>query len=150
MLTVVPYTPEHLLTLDIRAEHDPGERMNFGMWARALGRGPAATLVAPDGEPVCCAGIVPLWPGVGEVWIVASPRVGEHAVSFVRHAKRGLLLGSRGLGLRRVQAAVRRGYATGYRFAKALGFELEGNMRAYGAQGEDFVRMAYFPEDHRG
>lgn len=42
---------------------------------------------ADDGEPVVCAGAIPRWDGVWTLWMFATERFGEVALSAHRFAK---------------------------------------------------------------
>jgi hypothetical protein len=106
--------------------------------------GPAYTALV-DGEVAAVAGIAVMWPGVAEAWAVLTA-VGRAHPAFVHRAVARTLRGLvRQLGLRRLQASVDASNPVALRWAEVLGFRPEGVMRAYGPQGQDFVRFAMFP-----
>lgn len=89
-----------------------------------------------DGKVVGCAGVRPLWPGVGEAWAVFSLEALDRRVSLFRAAARGLAALEDAQALRRIQATCHADHAAGARFLQALGFEREGVLRRYGLHGE--------------
>ena len=92
-------------------------------------------------RPVAAAGVVPLWSGVGQGWLM---------VDEVLPDRMGLLLAMR-RGLReivesgpfhRVQADVRKDFLLGQRLLRVLGFTEEGPLWAYSSDGVDHVRFS--------
>lgn len=96
-----------------------------------------------EGEAcIGCAGIRPLWRGVGEAWAYLSPAALARPIALTRAAKRGLEAALSDGGMWRVQCVVRRGHVAAHEWAAFLGFEVEGLMTAYGPDGEDFFMYA--------
>lgn len=89
-----------------------------------------------DGRIVGCAGVRPMWPGVGEAWAVFSGEALIRPFALFRAATRGLAAIEAAQGLRRVQATAHDGHAAAARFLEALGFRREGLLRRYGLWGE--------------
>jgi hypothetical protein len=87
------------------------------------------------GRIVGCAGIVPLWPGVGHAWAVLSDAALAHPVTLTRTVQRELSRIEAALDLRRVQATVAEEHIAGRRWLAWLGFEVEGLMCNYGPGG---------------
>ena len=87
------------------------------------------------GRIVGCAGIVPLWPGVGHAWAVLSDTALAHPVALTRTVQRELARIEAEQNLRRVQATVAEDHVAGRRWLAWLGFEVEGLMRNYGHGG---------------
>jgi hypothetical protein len=94
------------------------------------------------GEPRVCFGIRPVYKAVGEAWLIADKEIGRHALSLVRGGRKIFsdLLGDG--GFRRIQIGVMADNDTALRFAKGLGFEVEGIMRNYGSPGASCVLMS--------
>lgn len=88
------------------------------------------------GRVVGCAGVRPMWAGVGEAWAVFSLEALGRPVSLFRAAARGLAAMEDRQGLRRIQATCHADHDAGARFLRALGFEREGLLRRYGLRGE--------------
>ena len=119
--------------------HEPGEdTIAFGKHAAALQIEGMSYTYLVDGVPILCAGVAPLWPGVGEGWAVASQHIYRHGVSAARAARRGFSGVIERSQLHRVQTAVLVGAPRLSRFAQFLGFEREGLMRAYGSDRKDY------------
>mgnify|MGYP003137266720 FL=1 len=97
-----------------------------------------------QGHIQCTAGIMPMWNGVGEAWMIASSRIHNNRMQFVRYAKSGVmqrLIDEHKLW--RVQAACKVGWQEALRFARMMGFAEEGIMRAYGPEQDDYHRVAW-------
>lgn len=132
MIQIVPFEPEHADAMDVQI----AQRMTPEERQQAMGEsfGDAWTAMA-DGEPVACAGLVPVWFGRAYAWALLSESAGAHMVAITRAVRRALDMGE----FRRVEMAVRAGFAEGERWARLLGFVLEtpDPMRAYMPDGSD-------------
>lgn len=96
-----------------------------------------------EGEEVLAVGGVHvLWFGVGEGWVLVSPRCFELPAAFARYTKRAFNSILQDTNLRRIQASVHTDDKKAIRFANWLMFEDEGIMRNYGVDGSDYLRMA--------
>jgi len=94
-----------------------------------------------DDGPLWAWGVVPLWEGVGSVWLLFDRRANRSAFRIIREAKKyaAFLEGS---GFKRLQGEFHCDAPTG-RLAAMLGFQREGILRNYGMKGEgDFVMVA--------
>jgi len=102
-----------------------------------------------NGEVLAIGGVARLWPGVGEGWMLTSDHVPRHARDFHRTVKGLLELAKTSMQLHRLQATVRwasddqAGNRIRLRWARALGFESEGLMLHYGANGDHWLRVAW-------
>lgn len=93
-----------------------------------------------DGVPVACGGTMEHWPGRHQAWMYLGEKTGPYMVFITKAVLKGLC-SIRG----RIEFTVRADFATGHRWAKMLGFEVETPlMRAYGPQGEDHVGYVRF------
>ena len=90
-------------------------------------RGVAFTGVV-DGEILACAGVVILWPGMGEAWALVTPRIKDHKFFFHRTTLQYLDLIAQENHLDRIQANVQKDFGAGHRWAMSLGFRPEGDM----------------------
>lgn len=96
-----------------------------------------------DSEGILAVGGVHLmWFGVGEAWLLVSPRALERPVALARYSKRLMRVIMDKENIRRVQASVHVDDARAFAFAEWLGFDHEGIMRKYGIEGDDYFRMA--------
>lgn len=103
----------------------------------------AVTLVEEDtGLVVAVGGVLPLWKGVGDVWMVGSDLIDQHPKALYRLAASMLREATVGLELRRLQCSVDPMFPEHIRFIERLGFVSEGLMRKFGPCGEDHVRYA--------
>lgn len=137
-MEIVPFEPRHLRR--VRPQPAQAELALYQDWLAdrldpyAL-RGCAFTgLVA--GRVVGCAGVRPLWPGVGEAWAVFSAEALMRPTALFRAALRGVAKIEDAQGLRRIQATCHADHEAGARFLRALGFRREGLLRRYGLGGE--------------
>lgn len=134
-MQVIRFKPAHLA----RVVPQPAQGSVAGRLGREIadslaleGLAFSATL---NGRIIGCAGIVPLWPGVGHAWAVLSDAVLAYPVALTRTADREMTRIECRLGLRRVQATVAEDHVAGRRWLAWLGFEVEGLMRNYGPDG---------------
>ncbi|MEQ8370789.1 MAG: hypothetical protein RIE31_05130 [Alphaproteobacteria bacterium] len=146
-LHIVAFRPHHLTWMQLR---EPGrsELLSAGASPESLAlRGPSVTLADGDGTPVAALGLVPLWPGVAEAWVLTGSRVTGHVHAFHRLVRRHLADAPRRFTLHRIQASVRADSVVARRWALALGFREEGLMPAYGPDQADYHRVAYLPKE---
>lgn len=141
---IVPYRKEHgdqiineglnyeLLKIDASYEELRIDHSRPGMSFTLLG----------DGEPIVCGGIIPLWNGVCEGWIIGGKRIFQAKIKAARLIKKRTDLLCLNNNVSRLQTAVKAGFKEGYRFAKFLGLQDEGLMKKYGPDGSDYYRMA--------
>ena len=143
-MIMVDYKPEHIESI-LDGDMSKMARKSFGM-AEDIAHG----LVAPglaftgliDGYVIASAGIKPLWPGVGEAWIVASDNMPKKKLSVIKLIRENFDRMIQDNNFVRVQACVRSDWPEAKRFAEFLGFEHEGIMKKYGPDGQDYYRMA--------
>lgn len=91
-----------------------------------------------DGEIIACGGVIPVWPGLAEVWIAVSPLAKEHVSFLFRQSKRFLDLITDHYSLRRLQTNVQADLPEAVRFVEHLGFVREATLSDYGPNGETF------------
>ena len=95
-----------------------------------------------DNKVIASAGLVPLWPGVAEAWMIPGADTGRHAIAVGRELRRRLGSVMRDRGLNRVQANIHHEFERATRLAEWLGFKNEGLMRRFGVEGADYFRYA--------
>lgn len=95
--------------------------------------GPCYT-VRQGGKIICCAGVVELWQGRASAWALLSGEAGRSMIGLHRMVEDFL----DNCGIRRVEAYVYPDFEPGHRWARMLGFEREGLMRAF-QRGADMV-----------
>jgi len=95
--------------------------------------------------PLFAWGILELWQGVGDIWIVFDKRIQttRHLRQMIRLAKKGMKT-VEGLGFVRVQGQAKVNCGT-ERLAHSMGFETEAVHRNYGLGGKgDFAMYTRF------
>lgn len=112
--------------------------------ARNLLRGMAITGFH-NGEILACGGVMPLWKGVGEAWVVTSPLVEKCPFFFMRTVWRRLLTFISIMELERVQTTVDAEHEVSLKWVERMGFKQEGLMEKY-IGGRDFFRYALIME----
>lgn len=137
-MIVIEFEPFHAELIHVRYEQ-LGEMPQFRKSMEQLNNTYAWTGVV-DGQVIGCAGMVPLLPGVGEIWALFSDALPQHKVSMFKELKRHLEH-LHAQGYPRLQTVVQHGFETGKRFVERLGFEFEGSMRKY-INGETYDRYA--------
>ena len=102
-----------------------------------------------NNNPVCSGGIVPLWNGVAEGWVIASKRIYDHKIKSVSAIKKRLDLLCTNNNIWRLQTSVKEDFKVGVRFAEWLGLKKEGLMLKYGPDKTNYYRMAKIYECDR-
>ena len=95
-----------------------------------------------QGKPICMFGVVPLWPGVGETWLITDVSMSDHARPFHYTARIMLARFMSELQLVRLQISVHAQNVRGYKWAQSVKFNDEGLMKNFGPDGNDFYMMA--------
>ena len=99
------------------------------------------TAIDDNKNIICSGGIIPLWQGVYEGWVMASDLSKQNPVTAARVIKKGLNFLVEKYDVVRLQTAVKKDFDMGKKFAEWLGMQLEGEMRKY--QNElDYLRYA--------
>jgi hypothetical protein len=132
---IIPFKPAHLSRVAPQRAQEGVAGAIDRATADSLALSELAFSAAEAGRIVGCAGIVPLWPGVGQAWAVLSDAALSHPVILTRAVQRELAHIETKLALRRVQATVAEDHVEGRRWLAWLGFEVEGLMRNYGPGG---------------
>ena len=96
-----------------------------------------------DGNPAISTGVIELWPGVGEAWMLSNDILQAHPLAMSRAVKRSLFWHIEKKGYWRVQANVRVGWPQAEKFAEFVGMKREGLMPTFGQQQEDHYRYAW-------
>lgn len=102
--------------------------------------GCAFSAVARD-QVIGCAGIIPLWNGVGEAWSFLSEEV-KRPFFLHRAVKQHLGQIIQEKKLHRVQMNVLCSFEKGFRWAEALGFRSEGILHDYTTDKQNYRRYA--------
>ena len=100
-----------------------------------------------EGQPVMCWGLIELWPGVAEAWMLRDEAISRHATTLARCAYDYFLQVGVELSLNRCQFSVNSHNKRAIRFARYLKFEVEGVLRKYAPDGSDYLMMARLYSD---
>jgi RimJ/RimL family protein N-acetyltransferase len=144
MIEIVPYYPEHAWTLARTCKfpcigNDP---LTYAkeLWVEGM----SFSALSNDKEVIGCAGIKPMWRGVGTAWTMLSPNLRKHPFFLHRAVKRHLERLAISRGMHRVEMVVMNQFEVGKRWAKSLGFASEGVRKQYTPDKQDiemFVRL---------
>ena len=139
-INLEPLTAEHLIELHNAGSVDRhlGADQVVDNW-QTYRNGPA--FVGRDKfSIIAAAGVINMWPGVGEGWAILTPRAKGMAV--LRAFRETFKLIQIAHNYLRIQASVQADFVDGIRFARWMGFKSEGIMKSYDAEKRDFVRMS--------
>lgn len=137
-MDIRPFHMEHLKALKLQpSQAQLAPRLGPDV-LEFLGGLDAYTAFAPDGEPLACAGLMELWPGRAMAWSFISGNAGRHMLGVTRAVRQFLDLKAP----RRTELYVDAGFEAGYRWAGLLGFEREGYLKSFDADGRDQVLFA--------
>jgi len=100
-----------------------------------------------DGLVVASAGLIPLWGGVAEAWMISGDEIDRHAVKIARKLRTMLEDTMWQRSIHRAQANIHCRFDRAIRLAGWLGFTNEGLMRRFGVEGDDYFRMAKVIDD---
>ena len=136
---IVPFKPEHWDMIEFREfEKETMGKMLNEVRLRVDAAGPAYTGLV-NGKVAGFAGVIIMWPGVGEGWILGSDLFSKNKLWFLRNVKRYLGKIMNTHQMHRVQTTVLHGHTNLIRLVEFLGMRFEGRMKHYGPNGEDYL-----------
>ena len=94
-----------------------------------------------NGKPVFSIGIVILWSGVAEGWVLASQNIFELKFLAAKTMKELTDEMCKKNKIKRLQTSVKADFKLGVRFATWLGLEIEGLKKSYGPDGSDYYQL---------
>jgi hypothetical protein len=151
-LDFIPFAPEHLPMLRLQAAQAYLQPLMAKPEYGASLAGPYAWSGLLGHAVIGCAGILPQWPGRAIAWALLTRGLTARHFLHAHHKVAAVLRAAHapvsegGGGLRRIETSVDAGFDAGHRWARALGFEPEGLMRAYSPDGRDHVLYARVQE----
>ena len=92
-------------------------------------------------EIVCSGGIIPMWDGVFEGWVMASDLVWQNRIGSAKAIKKGMEQLIQDNKVVRLQTAIKKDFILGQRFGEWLGMKREGLMKKF-QNNEDYYRYA--------
>ena len=104
-------------------------------------KGNAYTLFI-DNKPIVAGGIIVIWKGVAEGWVMANQNIYDVKLLACKEIKKRTDILCEKNKIKRLQTSVKASFTTGVRFASWLGLKKEGLMKNYGPDGSDYLRMA--------
>jgi RimJ/RimL family protein N-acetyltransferase len=143
-ITVLPFHEAHLMSLNVTNESSqvlskfvPVQQM---IKAQAdLGR---AFTVILHGKPAAVVGSVKLWNGVEEMWLHVEERMRNFPVYMTKAAIEYIDFTVIAGNLHRLQITVRCADMRAVRWARCIGFTIDGMMMRYGPDGSDYYLMS--------
>ena len=105
--------------------------------------GPAITAFI-DAKPEVIFGLIPLWDGVSQAWMIASDTARFKPLALTRMAKYFFDIAEISERLHRTQITVKTSDKRAEKWALHLGFVNEGVMHKYGPDGSDHYIMARY------
>ena len=95
-----------------------------------------------NGKPSFAFGLVVLWNGVAEGWVIASQNIFDVKFLAARTIINKMLEVCKKNKIKRLQTSVKAEFKEGVRFATWLGMEIEGLKKNYGPDGSDYYQLA--------
>jgi hypothetical protein len=92
-------------------------------------------------NPVMIFGIVPIWHGVAEAWMIADNTIRKKPYILSKYSKRFIDIVPVSLALHRLQITVRIADKRAVSWARFLGFTEEGILRRYGPDQANYYMM---------
>ena len=141
---IVPFRPSHAdkIELNDRELYYEGLVPNYRGYIAQMAEPGLSWAGVYNEQVVVCFGVRTVWPGVGDAWLLSSPSVSAHALSVVRSARMIFADIFKTEAFSRVHISVDSANDSAFKFAKALGFEVEGIMRQFGPDGSNYYMMA--------
>ena len=141
---VVPYLPEHGDQIIASGMNDKLMATDASYTNHRLDisePGLSFTLLKDD-EPIVAGGVIPMWQGVAEGWVLSSKQIFDYKIKAAASVKKRLDLLCTNNKIWRLQTSVKEDFKTGIRFAEWLGLKKEGLMTMYGPDKTNYYRMA--------
>ena len=140
-MQVIPFEIDHFDMMELDPEGFVS-RDRRGLLEAYSKVGPSITLINDLMEPVASAGVVCVWDGLGEFWMVPGKKVPKYSLSVFKEAKRFIDYAMSRYQFNRVQATAREKDARAIRWIERLGFERECLMKCFGPDGENHYLYA--------
>ena len=139
-MQIVRFTSDHLAHIDLQdAQIDMRTQFGDPAYGHALEQTKYAfTAIADGGIVLACAGVHEVWAGRGIAWALIS----RHAGGQFRPIHRAVAGFLKQCPVRRIEMMVDNAFDEGHRWARMLGMQHEGVMRAYSPTGDDYAIYA--------
>lgn len=134
---IIDFKPEHFDQITLREESSFEKEALLDVAQQT----PVYTMMTEKGI-LCCVGIIPLWPGIAEIWSTDGELINTFPVAFHKAAKHVIDSFWNHYELKRLQATCHVSNEQSWNWLKRLGFDTEGIMRNYGPDCVDYYIMA--------
>lgn len=142
---IVKATSEHLSFVLSHIRDSDRKELLLTQWGDSISEishAPGAQYaVLRDGLPVCVFGVVPLFPGVGQGWLIGTDEIGKSGVE-VAHACQTVVNTLLDGHMHRIQADSAEFHTQAHTWLELIGFSRESRMVGFGKDGTDFFRYA--------
>ena len=91
-------------------------------------------------KPIVSGGIIQLWNGVADIWLIIANDSNKHKFFLIKNIKKHLEETIVKRKYVRLQTTVREDFLIGKRFAELFGMKQEGLMEKYGLDGKNYFR----------
>ncbi len=139
MIRLIDFEADHaeeLFTLD-SSPATADSKYTLRNWIERMEKKDRAFTLIDNGHLVAAGGIIPIWDGMGEAWLIPSDVMPGYRLQVIKIVRKRIDEIIDSDNLRRLQATVRADYDVATRFVEFLGFKREGLMRNYGPGGAD-------------
>lgn len=141
---VMPFNPGHLARMKVDDSYfkavAPHVQIEDALSIQAS-KGVAYTAFL-HGRPAAVFGSVAIWKGVEELWLLIEERGRTYGKTLTRIAQGMVAFRVIDGNLHRLQITVRCEDVRAVRWAKVIGFNIDGKMPRFGADGSDFYMMS--------
>ena len=135
---ILPFRPEHLDNFTVREPE--ASIISLPSMKQLAEKHPSYTLVIGN-NIVCCFGVVVLWAGTGEFWMIPGEQIANHKIAFFKVMKDIHNKFIEGFELNRLQCTCLVENENSRRWIERNGFQVEGILRKY-RNGKDFYRLS--------
>lgn len=143
-VTFVPFHPAHVSVMHLEDKHMNALSKGVDIETMLEMQSKLGTAITAYlyGRPAACFGLVNLWPGVAEMWLLIEERARKFGKTLTRGA-----IGFRDYAvithnLHRLQITVRCDDIRAVAWAETIGFQKECRMKGYGPDQADFYLFA--------
>lgn len=145
---LIPFQPEHATMMQLRSvEAGYRERFAAETWAALQARprqGPCFTALL-HGSPIAAFGLVRMWPGVAEAWMLTDEAIKRHGLPLTRAARKFFACAEQSERLHRLQITCDVRFFGAVEWAQVVGFRVEARLHRYGPDGTDHVMLVRLP-----
>tara|TARA_R100001443_G_scaffold55213_1_gene66478 strand:- start:2338 stop:2781 length:444 start_codon:yes stop_codon:yes gene_type:complete len=142
---IVPFVADHAHYI-LKTGLQLDERHNWYDQAYIMEEAGFCVTLLANKKALLSTGIIPVWDGVGEAWLLTSKEVPKYPITIARAIYECFYQWVDAKDLWRVHANVRSDWDVAIRFAKFLGMKEEGLMEKFGPEKADYFRLAWVRE----